>query len=96
LSSVAVATWLSIKQKLRRRMPADEWKLWVLPARLLYVAPANPLWVSRGDRDTLVIALPRSGRAIYKAPAAARRWCGQCAAPPASIIFLPSRRTITT
>lgn len=76
----AVTTWLGIKQELRKRMPADEWKLWVSPTRLLSVAPANPLWVARGDRDTLVIALPRSGRAIFKArgrEALVRTMCGK-------------------
>lgn len=76
----AISAWLLIKNELRRRMPADEWKLWVFPARLLSVAPANPQWVARGDRDTLVIALPRSGRAIYKArgrEALVRTMCGK-------------------
>lgn len=61
----AVTTWLFIKQELRKRLPADEWKLWVFPARLLHVSPANPRMAGCA-LDTLIIALPRSGRAVWK------------------------------
>lgn len=63
--AAAVTTWLFIKHELRKRLPAEEWKLWVFPARLLHVSPAKP-WMSGCALDTLIIALPRSGRAVWK------------------------------
>ena len=51
----AIATWLEIKEKMRRRMSAAEWDLAIRPARL---------WRAVGD--ALIVALPANGRAIYK------------------------------
>ena len=52
----AIATWLEIKAKLRRRMPAAEWDLAIRPARLLRVLCGK--W--------LLVSVPPNGRVIYK------------------------------
>jgi hypothetical protein len=63
-----VATWLALKDVLRTKLPIAEWELWVFPARLLAVSPADPRMAGCA-LDTLVVALPRSGRAVWKARA---------------------------
>ncbi|HEX3091608.1 MAG TPA: hypothetical protein VHW72_03230 [Candidatus Angelobacter sp.] len=62
----AIATWLALKDVLRTKLPVDEWELWVFPARLLAVSPACP-GMSGCALDTLIVALPRNGRAVWKA-----------------------------
>jgi hypothetical protein len=61
-----IATFLALKDVLRTKLPAEEWNLWVFPLRLLYVSPADPR-MSGCAFDTLIIALPRNGRAVWKA-----------------------------
>lgn len=64
----AIATWLALKDVLRTKLSIEEWELWVFPARLLAVSPADPRMAGCA-LDTLVIALPRNGRAAWKAQA---------------------------
>lgn len=59
LQADPLATWLKIKELLRPRIPADEFRLWLMPAQLMKVMGG----------DTLLIALPRNGKAVYKAMA---------------------------
>jgi hypothetical protein len=63
-----IATWLALKDVLRTKLSIEEWELWVFPARLLAVSPADPS-LAGCALDTLVIALPRNGRAVWKAQA---------------------------
>jgi hypothetical protein len=68
MSERGIATFLALKDVLRTKLPFDEWELWVFPARLLAVSPADPR-MAGCDLDTLVMALPRNGRAAWKAQA---------------------------
>jgi hypothetical protein len=63
-----IATWLALKDVLRTKLSMEEWELWVFPARLLAISPADPR-LAGCALDTLVIALPRNGRAVWKAQA---------------------------
>lgn len=56
-SSEDLALWLSIKGALRGRLTAEEWDLWVRPARLLWSIPGK-------YGAHLVVAVPPAGKVV--------------------------------
>lgn len=55
----ALKEWLAVKDQLKQMLPEDEWSLWVRPAYLLTIMGS----------DTMLVALPPSGRIVKAARA---------------------------
>lgn len=60
-----ILTWLFIKAEMRKRIPRDEWELWVRPARLLHISESAQLGSGR-TLPCFIVALPRNGKAVFK------------------------------
>jgi hypothetical protein len=61
-ASGALNDWLSIKEKLKTKLPSEEWDLWVRPARLLKIVSGS----------CLLIAVPPNRRIMQAAKARAK------------------------